>query len=75
MWAAAVRSQAGISKMACGRVAAERGSDRVSAARSLETALMWAAWEPAYGLQCRVKLGIGRGSRVGPRVFLSPGQG
>ena len=61
MWAAAVRSQAGISKMACGRVAAERGSDRVSAARSLETALMWAAWEPAYGLQRRLNRELGGG--------------
>ena len=47
----------------------------MSAARSLETALMWAAWEPAYGLQRRVKPGIGRGLKVGPRVFPSPGQG
>ena len=67
MWAAAVRSQAGISKMACGWVAVEGGSDRVSAARSWETALMWAVWELSCGLQRRVKPGIGRGLReVGP---------
>lgn len=72
MWAAAVRSQAGISKMACGWFAAERGSDKVSATRSLETALMWAVWEPACGLQRRVKPGIGRGLRGSAPGFSHP---
>ena len=61
MWA--VRRGSGVSKTACGWAASQGGSDGVSAAGSLEPALMWAAWEPACGQQRGVKPGTG-----GPRV-------
>jgi hypothetical protein len=46
----AVRRGAGVLEMACAGVASKGASDRVSAAGSLEAALMWAApREAAYG--------------------------